>query len=119
MLPITILYTVFNNYCFKKYFGGNKIKANRFTQFVGDEKADARLVGGLVGLLILITIGILVFYEITSAVSINDATGVSVQADVNTTATTIFTLAPIVAIVLIASIILGVVTGFGKGGGGI
>lgn len=75
------------------------------------------MVGLIVGILVVISIGLLVFYEISAAVLLTDADGIAVQADVNTTANTVFTLAPIVAIVLIAGIILGVVTRFGGAGG--
>jgi hypothetical protein len=44
------------------------------------------------------------------------ADAVTALAAVNTTANTVFTLAPIIAIVLIAGIVLAVVMNFGKGG---
>lgn len=81
-------------------------------------KAQASIVGGVVAVLVVIVIGILVFWSVSDSIEISSSTGVAVHSDVNDTAETIFGLAPIIAIVLIASIILGVVTGFGSGGKG-
>lgn len=92
-----------------------KIKANQ--HIWNDTKADAKMVGAIVALLVVITIGLLVYYEIAGSIAINNASGVTAAAAVNTTANTVFTLAPIVAIVLIASLILFYVTRFGGGGG--
>ena len=85
-----------------------------------NNKAQASIVGGVVAVLVVIVIGILVFWNVSDSIDIDSSTGVAVHSDVNDTAETIFGLAPIIAIVLIASIILGVVTGFGgKGSGGL
>ncbi len=96
------------------------MKSNRKAKFAENEKADARMVGILVAVLVIITIGMLVFYEISNSIKITSTAGKTAHSNVNNTAVTVFTLAPIVAIVLVASIILGVVTSFGaKPGGGI
>lgn len=85
-----------------------------------DNKADARMVGMVVAILVVIVIGILVFWNVSDSIDIDSSDGQTVHSDVNSTAETVFTLAPIVAIVVIASIILGVVTSFGtRPGGGI
>jgi uncharacterized membrane protein YjgN (DUF898 family) len=78
------------------------------------------VVGVLVAVLVTIVIGLLVFTEISGSITIGSADGITAHANVNTTAQTVFTLAPIVAIVLVASLILGVVMTFGtRPGGGI
>ena len=88
-------------------------------KFLKNHEADARMVGILVAVLIVIVRGTLVFWEITGAIRLTSTQGIAVQSKVNETATTVFQLAPIIAIVMIASIILGIVTTFGKGGGGV
>lgn len=81
--------------------------------------ANAGTVGQLVGLLLIIAIGILVFWAVSSNINTGSTEGIAVHANVNSTATTIFTLAPIVAIVAVAGLILAVVGKFGTGGGGL
>jgi len=76
------------------------------------KEGNAAIVGGLVGILVVI-IGIFVYGEIAGSINVPDA-GVTPAANVNTTAGTVFGLAPIVAIVIIASMILGIVANFGK-----
>jgi hypothetical protein len=89
---------------------------------------EATLVGVVVATLVAIIIGVMVWYNInknifsnfgfpavhTTATTSQNATQV-VLANVNTTANTIWTLFPIVAIVIIAGIILAIVTNFGRG----
>lgn len=88
--------------------------------FKENKKADARMVGVLVAVLVTIVIGLLVFTEVSNSIDIAATDGQTAHANVNATAQTVFTLAPIVAIVLVASIILGVVMSFGgKPGGGV
>ena len=77
------------------------------------KEGNAAIVGGLVGILVVIIIGIFVYGEIAGSINVPDA-GVTPAANVNTTAGTVFGLAPIVAIVIIASMILGIVANFGK-----
>ena len=79
-----------------------------------DDRGFAAAVGGVIGVLVSIVVGILVYYKIAGSINGLPAAGVTAAANVNTTANTVFTLAPIVDIVLIAGIILAVVMGFGK-----
>ena len=79
-----------------------------------NEGAFAAAVGGVIAILVSIIVGILVYYKIAGSVNGLPAAGVTAAANVNTTANTVFTLAPIVGIVMIAGIILGVVIGFGR-----
>ena len=79
------------------------------------EDGYAALIGGVVAVLITILIGILVYYKIAAGMGITGTQAVAAAANVNTTANTVFTLAPIIGIVMIASIILLIVTRFGQG----
>jgi len=85
-----------------------------------DNWAIAKAMGAMIALLVAIIVGVLVFYEVNDNITFdNDASSAghvlyrSARNNTNDTASTVFTLLPIIAIVLIASIILGVVTGFG------
>jgi hypothetical protein len=80
-----------------------------------EDKAYAGMVGGIIAVLVSIIIGILVYYKIAGSIQGLPAAGVTAAAAVNTTANTSFTLMPIVAIVMIAGVILGIVTNFGRG----
>lgn len=69
-------------------------------------------IGGLVALLLTIIIGVLIFYEVADSI---DLVGAGYDAKNTTTdmAATVFSLLPIVALVIVAGIILAVVLGFG------
>ena len=97
------------------------MKANQKLLALRDNThANVGLVATIVAILVVIVIGLLVFTEISGSIITGTTEGATAHAAVNDTAETVFTLAPIVAIVLIASIILTVVTSFGgKGGGGL
>ena len=83
-----------------------------------NDKAYAGMVGAVVAVLVSIIVGILIYYKIAGSITgLPDATAVAAAANVNTTANTVFTLAPIVGIVMIAGIILAIVTNFGRGSG--
>ena len=77
-----------------------------------------KVVGALIGLLITIGIGALVFWEITDGI-----TGTSEDANdsINETegmASTVFGLLPLIALVVVGSILIGIVMkGMGGGGG--
>ena len=82
------------------------------------QKADnayAALIGGVVAVLVTILVGILVYYKIAGSMGLTGTQAVAAGAAVNTTASTVFTLSPIIGIVMIASIILMIVTRFGSG----
>jgi hypothetical protein len=99
-------------------------------QLTNDTHADisggAAMMGVVIATLIAIVCGVLVWYKINAAVFASGkapyGAGVTYNAynatwlSVNTTANTIWTLFPIVCIVLIAGIVLAVVMGFGRGG---
>jgi uncharacterized membrane protein YjgN (DUF898 family) len=87
---------------------------SQYHKLKGDQTGYAAMIGGVIAILVSIVIGILVYYQIAGSIQGMPAAGVTAAANVNTTANTVFTLAPIIAIVLIASIILGVVSNFGR-----
>jgi len=94
------------------------MSANRKIRLKDDNRAVAAQLGGLIGLLVAIIIGVLVFWQVNGNLdygSVPRARVTTQWANLNTTSTTVFTLAPIIAIVVIASIILAVVMGFGAG----
>lgn len=82
-----------------------------------NESGYASMVGGVIAVLVSIIVGILIYYKIAGGITGLPAAGVTAAAQVNTTANTVFTLAPIVGIVMIAGIILAIVTNFGRGSG--
>jgi|WetSurMetagenome_2_1015567.scaffolds.fasta_scaffold843271_2 hypothetical protein len=87
------------------------------TLFKKADDAYAAMIGGVVAVLVTILVGILVYYKIAGSMAVGTPTSAAglAAANVNTTASTIFTLAPIVGIVMIAGIILAIVTRFGSG----
>ena len=102
------------------------MKANKFFKqrrsLKHDNLAIAAQLGMVVALLVSILVGVLVYYQIakSSNDTTNTPTGRSIRAGynvTNATASTVFTLAPIVGIVAIAGIILYIVTRFGQGMG--
>ena len=77
----------------------------------------AAAIGGVSAVLISILIVIVIYWKMS--LSVSDGMGVSVVAHramnaTNSTATSVFTLAPIIGIVMIAGIILMIVTRFGQ-----
>lgn len=115
IITVTPYYIIVTLATFIKVGGKRNMKGNQKAKLVEDDHADARMVGMIVGILVVIVIGLLVFTEISNSIETGTTEGAVAHASVNTTAGTVFTLAPIVAIVLVASIILAVVTGFGGG----
>jgi len=86
-----------------------------------DDNAIARVIGGLVALLVGIIIGVMVFYEVNESILFTGVASThysTTWASINSTASTVWTMAPIVAIVGIAGIILAVIVGFGRSPGG-
>lgn len=79
------------------------------------EDGYAALIGGVVAVLVTILVGVLVYYKIAGSMGITGTAAVAAAAGVNTTANTVFSLAPIIGIVMIASIVLAIVTNFGRG----
>ena len=88
-------------------------------------QGSAQMIGVVVALLVSIAVGVLVWYKLSPSLissmgySASSSTALNttktVFGNVNTTANTIWTLFPIVGVVLIAGIILAIVTNFGRG----
>jgi len=87
--------------------------------FLKDNNGWAQYIGAVVAVLVTIIVGLVVYYKIAGSINGLPSAGVTAAANVNTTANSVFTLAPITALVLIASIIIGAILMFagGKKGG--
>jgi len=82
-----------------------------------NKQAYTKVVGGLIALLVTIGVGALVFWEITDNF---DGTSSEANDSLNETqdmASTVFDLLPIIALVVVATIIIGIVVGMGGKGG--
>ncbi|GAG55177.1 unnamed protein product [marine sediment metagenome] len=88
-----------------------------------EDNAFSEVMGGMIALLVAIIIGVLVYYSVVGGLALSSTAYGSAATDAlnntNATASTVFTLLPIVAIVMIAGIILAVVGGFGRSSGGV
>jgi len=80
-----------------------------------DNSAYTKVVGGLVALLLTIIIGVLVFWEVNDSITLSSSDANSSRNQTTSMASTVFSLLPLVALVVVASIILGIVLGFGGG----
>lgn len=97
----------------------NHIKANRkFKSLPSDRAAYTQVVGGLVALMLTIIIGVLVFWEVSDSIDLESDDANASKNETLDMATTVFSLLPLIALVVVASIILAVVMGFGGGRGG-
>lgn len=93
------------------------MKANSSAKiFRQDNDAYTKIVGGLVALLLTIIIGVLIFWEVNDSLTLGSAEANASRNKTTDMATTVFSLLPLVALVVVASIILAVVMGFGGGG---
>jgi flagellar biogenesis protein FliO len=82
-----------------------------------NKQAYTKVVGGLIALLVTIGVGALVFWEITDNF---DGSSDDANESINETedmASTVFNLLPIIALVVVATIIIGIVVGMGGKGG--
>jgi len=79
-----------------------------------NKKGYAGMIGGLIALLITIIVGILVYWQISGSITLTTDAANTSRDNVNTTATTVFQLLPIIAIVVVGSIMIGLVVGFGR-----
>jgi len=94
-----------------------------FQKLWKNRNADASVIGSVIALLVAIIIGVMVWYRINISMfgASRAPAGVATLglnntwASVNTSANTVWTLFPIVAIVVIAGIILAIVSNFGRG----
>lgn len=88
----------------------------KLRKICGDTSAYAQYVGAIVAVLVVILVGIVIFYKISGSLNGLPADGVVAAAGVNSSAATIFSLMPVIGLVLIAGIIIAAVTAFGGGG---
>ena len=92
------------------------MKANqKIKQLQDNNKGYVKVVGGLVALLLMIIVGILVYWETSDSITLSSATANTSRDGVNDMASTVFDLLPIIALAVVASIIIGVIIGFGGG----
>jgi len=90
------------------------MKANQTIKNLKDDKRGyVKVVGGLVALLLMIIVGILVYWETSDSITLSSADANTSRDGVNDMATTVFDLLPIIALAVVASIIIGVIIGFG------
>ena len=96
------------------------IKANSKIKCLSrNDSGVTQVVGGLVALLLMIIVGVMIFWEVSDSIDLpNDDANTSRDATTDM-ATTVFGLLPIIGLVVVAGIIIGVIMGFGKGAGGL
>jgi heme/copper-type cytochrome/quinol oxidase subunit 4 len=91
------------------------MKANhKIKEMKQDQAGYVKIVGGLVALLLMIIVGILVFWETSDAIDLSSDDGNDSKDKTTEMATTVFSLLPIIALAVVASIIIGVIIGFGN-----
>ena len=96
------------------------MKANQcFKNIKHDSSGYVQVVGGLVALLLMIIVGIMVYWETSDSITLSSDSANTSRDGVNTMATTVFDLLPIIALAVVASIIIGVIIGFGAGSKGL
>jgi hypothetical protein len=88
-------------------------------KFLMDERAEgpAQMVGVVIAGLVAIVVGVLVWYKINGGVTSGTGSTVAIRLlynNTNTSASTVWALFPIVAIIVVAGVILAVVMGFGR-----
>ena len=89
-------------------------------KLLDNDEADVKMVGAVVGILVTLIIAVLVFYNIAGSIDASgvdaDLTGTPTQNATDDTldqAATFFQIAPIIAIVVVAVVILGYVSRIG------
>jgi len=93
------------------------MKANlKFKQMKNDNKGYVKVVGALVALLLMIIVGILVFWETSDSIELSSDEANDSKNETTDMAATVFDLLPIIALAVVASIIIGVIIGFGGSG---
>jgi len=88
------------------------MKANAEIKLKDDKSAYSRAVGGLAALLLTILIGTMIYWSVSGAIDVQGA-GATSHNNTDTMAVTVFTLLPLVSLVVVAAIILAVIMGFG------
>ncbi len=83
--------------------------------FLEDNSGYTKVVGGLIALLVTIGVGALVFWEITDNFEGSSEEANASMDSTTDMATTVFDLLPIIALVVVAAIIIGIVVKMGGG----
>lgn len=88
----------------------------KLSKFVQNEDGDVKMIGAVVGILVTLIIAVLVFYNIAGSIDTSSIdAGLTGTPAANATddtldqAATFFSVAPIIAIVVVAVVILGYV----------
>ena len=89
------------------------MKANRLVRLGSDNNGYVKIIGGIVALLIMIIIGVLVFWEVNDAIVLDSASANTSRNATTDMASTVFELLPLIALVVVAAAILGIVLAFG------
>ena len=101
------------------------MKANQTALNIrSDDRGYAAVIGGIIAVLLTILVCVMIYWKMSPAIS--DAVGGTLRNAntyqvakllnaTNSTSNSVFTLAPIVGIVLIAGVILAIVMKFGRG----
>ena len=96
------------------------MKSNKkFRSLKTNNSGFTQVVGGLVALLLMIIVGVLIFWEVSDSITLTGNASNDCKNATTDMASTVFNLLPIVGLVVVAGIIIGVIMGFGKGAGGI
>jgi len=92
-------------------------------KFLRNDNADVQMIGVVIGILVTLIVAVLVFYNIAGSIDTEDIdaklTGTPAENATDATldqAGTFFSIAPIIAIVIVAVVILGYVSRIGGGG---
>ena len=92
------------------------MKSNqKFKGLIQNNSGYTQIVGGLIALLVTIGVGALVYWEITDNFEGSSTAANESMDEVNSMATTVFQLLPIVALVVVAAVIIGIVVKMGGG----
>lgn len=92
---------------------------NKIRNLTKNKSGYVKVVGGLVALLIMIIIGVLVFWEVNDAITLSSSEANTSRNQTTSMASTVFGLLPLIALVVVAAIILGIVLAFGTGKAGV
>ena len=86
-----------------------------------DQKADIKMIGAVVGILVTLIVAVLVFYNIAGSIDtttidagLTGTPAANATDDTLSQASTFFSIAPIIAIVIVAVVILGYVSRIGS-----
>ena len=89
-------------------------------KFLDNDHADVKMIGAVVGILITLIVAVLVFYNIAGGINtttidagLTGTPAANATDDTLTQAATFFQIAPIIAIVVVAVVILGYVSRIG------